>query len=191
MSEPPAPTGPGTASGRMAVLAGLGEAHEQFGRLTVTVSAQVWVTAAQAARDDLGLAFFDFLSAAEEPNGDIAVVAHLAAASGRPDVLLRCVLPGAEPAVDTLTGLYRGAGWHERETAEMFGVSFRGHPDPRPLLLRASFGGHPLRKSFPLASRGVKAWPGAFDPAPVRRPPVPPGRPQEEPAAGSWPEPSG
>ena len=48
----------------------------------------------------------------------------------------------------TATGIYRGAAWHERETHEMFGVIFDGHPGLAPLLLPDGFEGHPLRKDF-------------------------------------------
>ncbi|HZP51562.1 NADH-quinone oxidoreductase subunit C, partial [Actinocrinis sp.] len=85
---------------------------------------------------------------------------------------------------------YRGANWHERETFEMFGVVFTGHPDLKPLLLPDGFEGHPLRKEFILASRVVKAWPGAKEPgesehdrgkaSPGRRRMLPPGVPGEE-----------
>ena len=54
--------------------------------------------------------------------------------------------------------------WHERETFEMFGLDFAGHPNLVPLLLPDGFEGHPLRKDFVLAARAAKAWPGAKEP---------------------------
>ena len=67
------------------------------------------------------------------------------------------------------TGLWIGAAWHERETHEMFGIVFDGFDDKtgrglRPLLLPDGFEGSPLRKSFVLASRASKPWPGAKEP---------------------------
>ena len=56
--------------------------------------------------------------------------------------------------------VYAGANWHERETHEMFGIVFEGHPDLRNLYLPGEFEGYPLRKDFPLLSRMVKPWPG-------------------------------
>jgi NADH-quinone oxidoreductase subunit C len=75
-------------------------------------------------------------------------------------VTLKADLDDAEPAVDTVTDLFRGADWHEREAWEMFGFTFLGHPGLRHLYLPGEFEGHPLRKDFPLLSREVKPWPG-------------------------------
>ncbi|MCX5860656.1 MAG: NADH-quinone oxidoreductase subunit C [Desulfomonile sp.] len=54
------------------------------------------------------------------------------------------------PAVDSVTTIWPTADWHERETAEMFGIKFNNHPDPRNLLLPDTWTVHPLRKDFPL-----------------------------------------
>lgn len=62
---------------------------------------------------------------------------------------------------------YAGANWHERETHEMFGIGFDGHPDLRNLYLPGEFEGFPLRKDFPLLARMVKPWPGIVDVEPM------------------------
>lgn len=67
----------------------------------------------------------------------------------------------------TWLGSYAGANWHERETHEMFGIGFDGHPDLRNLYLPGEFEGYPLRKDFPLLSRMVKPWPGIVDVEPM------------------------
>ncbi|MHB8463601.1 MAG: NADH-quinone oxidoreductase subunit C [Acidimicrobiales bacterium] len=64
------------------------------------------------------------------------------------------------PRAESWVPLFRGADWHERETWEMYGVEFDGHPGLRHLYLPGEFEGHPLRKDFPLLSREVKPWPG-------------------------------
>lgn len=69
--------------------------------------------------------------------------------------------------VPTWIGSYAGANWHERETHEMFGIGFDGHPDLRNIYLPGEFEGHPLRKDFPLLSRMVKPWPGIVDVEPM------------------------
>jgi hypothetical protein len=102
-----------------------------------------------------------------------------------------------EGAIASVTDLYPGADWHERETHEMFGVDFPGHPDLKPLLLAPEFEGHPLRKDFVLASRVVKPWPGAKEPgegrgtARKRAPKRPPGVPEDwiQPETDAEPEP--
>jgi len=53
-------------------------------------------------------------------------------------------------SVDSVTDVWTTANWHERETAEMYGITFNGHPDPRKLLLPDYWNVHPLRKDFPL-----------------------------------------
>ena len=75
-----------------------------------------------------------------------------------------------KPRLATATGVYRGAAWHERETHEMFGVVFDGHPGLGPLLLPDGFDGVPLRKDFVLAARRAKEWPGAKEPGERRAP---------------------
>ncbi|MBY8883751.1 NADH-quinone oxidoreductase subunit C [Streptomyces sp. PTM05] len=162
-------------------------AEEAYGLLTVDVPAASWITALQAARDTLGCTYFDWLSAVDEPGTGFRICAHLAAlpASGTPlrRLVLRTTVPHEAPELPTATGVYAGAGWHERETYEMFGVAFTGHPHLVPLLLPEGFEGHPLRKDFVLAARVAKAWPGAKEPGesdhggPKRRQMLPPGVP--------------
>ena len=55
-----------------------------------------------------------------------------------------------QESVPSLTGIFKSADWAEREVADMFGIPFDGHPDPRRLLMWEDFPGHPLRKDFPL-----------------------------------------
>lgn len=136
----------------------------EHGTLTVDVDPADWAAAAGHARDAAGCDYFDWLSAVDELDDGIAVVLHVYSLRGRHHLLLRTRLGRDTPSLSSLTGVYRGANWHERETAEMFGVTFDGHPNPLPLLLPDGFEGHPLRKDFVLASRVAKQWPGEVDP---------------------------
>jgi NADH-quinone oxidoreductase subunit C len=80
---------------------------------------------------------------------------------------LKADLDDADPRIDSLVPLYRGADWHEREAWEMYGFTFDGHPGLRHLYLPTEFEGHPLRKDFPLLARLVKPWPGLVDVEPM------------------------
>lgn len=82
-------------------------------------------------------------------------------------VIVKADIPDDDLVVDTITGVYAGASWHERETREMYGIDFAGHPDPRNIYLPTDFKGFPLRKDFPLLARRVKPWPGIVDVEPM------------------------
>ncbi len=135
-----------------------------------------WVSAVSAAKDE-GWDHFDWLTAVDRMYADPAgfdLVVHLLKVSGEPGPghvvgrLLRTrVADGA--LAPSLTGVFAGAAWYERETFEMFGVTFDGYHDRvggvlRPLLLPEGFEGNPLRKSFQLTARASKPWPGAKEP---------------------------
>jgi NADH-quinone oxidoreductase subunit C len=93
------------------------------------------------------------------------VVYHLTSFNKRHRFVLKVMLPrwkdnkeGQLPEVPTVTGIWRAADWHERETYDLCGVMFTGHPDPRRILLSEDWEGHPLRKDyvFPLEYHGIR-----------------------------------
>jgi len=169
-------------------------AQVSFGQLTVDVPAPQWHDAALAVRDanELDCGFFDWLSAYDAGDHGLAVVAHLWSVTQRHHLRLRTHVPRDGGSLPSLSDVWSGANWHERETFEMFGVVFDGHPNLVPLLLPDGFEGHPLRKDFVLASRVAKAWPGAKEPgesdqdlhaersSPGRRRMLPPGVPSPD-----------
>jgi NADH-quinone oxidoreductase subunit C len=139
------------------------------------VPLEEWTTSLTAARAE-GFDFFDWLTAVDQMDAEESpgfdLVCHLMDSStGRgalARVLLRTRVPDGKPA-PSATGVWVGAAWHERETHEMFGIDFDGFEDGtglglRPLLLPEGFEGTPLRKSFVLAARASKPWPGAKEP---------------------------
>ena len=162
-------------------------------RLTVDLPVEAWAVAVRTARDELGYDYFDWLSAVDELPAGFTIVAHLWSVAGRTGVLLRTPVPREAPTVPSIVDTYPGAAWPERETHEMFGIDFAGHPGGlRPLLLPPEFEGYPLRKEFVLASRVAKPWPGAKEPGEsdsgaARRAPM---RPPGVPAPGEWGPPS-
>ncbi|MCA1840650.1 MAG: NADH-quinone oxidoreductase subunit C [Actinomycetota bacterium] len=113
---------------------------------------------------DLSCDYLTFLSAIDwqEEGFEIVVMVHSSVFGV--SVGIKCPLPAENPHVPTVTEVYGGAHWHERECYEMFGIVFDGHPNLRNLYLPDDFEGHPLLKSFKLASRVYKPWPGAKDP---------------------------
>ncbi|MDX6217216.1 MAG: NADH-quinone oxidoreductase subunit [Frankiales bacterium] len=121
-----------------------------------------WIADVTAARD-AGAVFFDFLTAVDLEGDGFEVVCRLWDPTARTEHLLRTRCTRTDARVPTLTGVFAGAAWHERAVADLFGIGFDGH-DTAPLLLPASFEGHPLRKEFVLASREARQWPGAKDP---------------------------
>ena len=86
------------------------------------------------------------------PGRRFAVVYHLLSISLNQRLRLRvyCV-DDTEPMVDSVTGVWAGTDWFEREAFDMFGILFKGHPDLRRLLTDYGFIGHPFRKDFPLS----------------------------------------
>ena len=89
----------------------------------------------------------------------IEVVYFLRSLERRADIRIKVELQAAEElAVDSVWGIWHGADWLEREVYDMFGITFRGHPDLRRILMWETYAeGYPLRKSFPLRGRFSRA----------------------------------
>lgn len=153
-----------------------GRAEIQFDTVKVRIPVEKWVEAHETARDVLDLVFFSWLSAIEWANdvasGDplseeveerIEVMSALSDLTEGNIVIFSTDIPTESPSIPSLIEVYAGANWHERESHEMFGIDFVGHPNLIHLYLPDSFVGNPLRKSYPLLSREVKPWPGTVD----------------------------
>jgi len=89
----------------------------------------------------------------EEPRFE--VVYHLHSPERNERLRLKCRLAGANPEIDSVTPVWRGAGWYERETFDLFGISFRSHPDLRRIMLPDDWEGYPLRKDYPVTGNRV------------------------------------
>ena len=90
----------------------------------------------------------------EEPRFEVNY--HLFSTTKHHRVRLKVLLNEGDAHVPTVTGVWRTANWHERETFDLFGVAFDGHPDLRRILLPDDWQGHALRKDFPL--RGYEPY---------------------------------
>jgi len=107
-----------------------------------------WLDAARFAKDTLGCAFFSFLTAIDWKEQGLEIVAWVDNLDARVSVELRTKLGPGVTSCASLTPVYRGANWMEREGFDMFGVRFEGHPDLRRILLADDWEGHPLLKSY-------------------------------------------
>ena len=83
------------------------------------------------------------------------VVYHLHSPERNERLRLKCRLAGTNPEIDSVTPVWRGAGWYERETFDLFGVRFRNHPDLRRIMLPEDWDGYPLRKDYPVTGNRV------------------------------------
>lgn len=144
------------AAMRSAFGAAVGAARESAGQLAVSVEPGRAREILAWLRDDPGQRY-DYLcdvTAVEyrDPELPLEVVYQLRSLSRGADLRVKIPLdPIAALEVATVTDLWAGADWLEREVFDLFGVRFRGHPDLRRILMWQSYDeGHPLRKSFPL-----------------------------------------
>lgn len=143
---------------------------DEFETLTVVVTTDAWVQAHQICKEESRLAFgmFDCLFGVDAQDDGFDVVSVLYSVELGRRLLLRTRADGGRenPTVPTVTHLFRGADFHERETWDMFGIEFEGHGSLAPrILCDEHFEGWPLRKDFHLATREAKPWPGVKEPA--------------------------
>lgn len=80
----------------------------------------------------------------------LELVYHLYSTAHGHKMVVKVRLPVDDAIVPSVTSVWRAADWHEREAAELFGITFEGHPRLEPLLLWEGFEGYPMRKSYPL-----------------------------------------
>ena len=124
-----------------------------YGELTLTVKATDIVDVMTFLRNDVQCQFVSFIDAAgvdyPQRRKRFDVVYHLL--SPRQNLRIRVkVSTDEDTPVPSITSVYPGADWFEREAYDMYGILFSGHPDLRRLLTDYGFEGHPLRKDFPL-----------------------------------------
>ena len=141
----------------------VGEVVDAHGHAVLTISPGRYREIAQVLRDDPEYAcdYFDFLTAVDYPERDeFEVVTHLWSTTLGHHVRLKVRVPREAARCPTISDIYPGANWAEREAWELFGIEFEGHPHLVKLVLPEPFEGYPLRKDFVLMSREAKPWPG-------------------------------
>ena len=130
------------------------ESNEFRGDLTVVVRPEDIVRVCLFLRDDQDLAFDLLVDLCGvdmyRPEGRFEVVYNLYSLKNKAYLRLKVRLDAADPVVDTVCPVWSGANWHERETFDMFGIIFKGHPDLRRMYMPEEYEYYPLRKDYPL-----------------------------------------
>jgi NADH-quinone oxidoreductase subunit C len=135
------------------------DVKDALGEVTVTVPRDAIVEACSFLRTGHGFDLLADLCGAdrgpeEEPRFEVNY--HLFATGHHLRLRLKVLLSEDDPKVGSVTGIWKTADWHERETYDLFGVVFENHPDLRRILLPSDFDGHALRKDYPL--RGYEPY---------------------------------
>ena len=143
-------------------LPGAVTGHEvKYGELTITGKASEIVRIATYLRDDPACQFVSIIdvSAVDWPSREqrFDVVYHLLSPRLNQRIRVKVMTDEVTP-VPSIIGVYHGADWFERETYDLYGVLFTGHPDMRRILTDYGFQGHPLRKDFPLTGFVEVRW---------------------------------
>jgi NADH-quinone oxidoreductase subunit C len=116
--------------------------------LVVAVPPDRWLDLARTARTTLGCGYFNFCTAVDWKDEGLEVVARVENLDAGFAVTMKTRLGPGVTTCPSLTSLWRGAGWMEREGYDMFGIRYEGHPDLRRILLPQDWEGHPLLKSY-------------------------------------------
>ena len=131
------------------------ETHAFRGDETAVIKKEALAPAAAWLRDELGFDMLMDLTAADYLPRDprFELVCHLYSTGHNYRLRLKCPVYAGDASVASLTAVWPGANWFEREVWDMFGIKFEGHPDLRRILMYDGFEGHPLRKDYPLKKR--------------------------------------
>ena len=135
------------------------EVKDALGEVTVTVPRESIVQACTYLKAELGFALLaDLCGGDRGPEEDprFEVNYHLFSTTHHQRMRLKVLLSEDDPSVKSVTGIWKTAEWHERETYDLVGVIFKDHPDLRRILLPSDFDGHALRKDYPL--RGYEPY---------------------------------
>jgi NADH-quinone oxidoreductase subunit C len=138
---------------------GVVDVIDALGEKTLIIDRAAIHSACETMRDEHGFDMLaDLCGADRGPEEDprFEVNYHLFSTTHYGRLRLKVFVPEDDAVVDTVTDLWKTANWHERETYDLVGVKFAGHPDLRRILLPSDFDGHALRKDYPL--RGYEPY---------------------------------
>jgi len=130
------------------------EVREFRGEVTVVVPREHLRRAAEflCGEPELGFTHLSDLSSIDrypvEPRFEVNY--HLMSISRKERLRLKVRVGGSDPVVETVTPVWPGANWPEREVFDLFGIRFEGHPDLRRIVLPVDWEGYPLRKDYPV-----------------------------------------
>ncbi|MDE3112422.1 MAG: NADH-quinone oxidoreductase subunit C [Chloroflexota bacterium] len=132
------------------LLAGRARASSLHDMVVVDVERDRLLDVARALRDDpvTKCDLYSINAGVDMGNGELRSVTFVRGTTTHVFAMLRTPCTELDPHVPSLTAVWTGANWAERETYDMFGIVFDGHPDLRRVFLEETFPGHPLRKSF-------------------------------------------
>jgi len=116
--------------------------------MVVTVAPARWEELGRFAKETVGCRFFNFLTAVDWKEQGLEVVARVDNLDDNVALMLKTKLGPGVTTCPSLTPVYQGANWMERECFDMFGIHFDNHPDLRRILLEDTWEGHPLLKSY-------------------------------------------
>jgi len=144
------------------------------GETTVTIARDQIVAACQLLKNDCGFNMLTDLSGVDnygqDPRYEVSYLLY--SLSSRCHLRLKVLLPEDDLILDSVTSVWQGANWHEREAFDMFGIRFRNHPNLKRILMWEGYPYHPLRKDFPLAGIPADLPETAVDADSVRRSPM-------------------
>lgn len=132
------------------LVAGRGQISTLHDMIVIDIPREHLVDVARTLRDDpvTRCDLYSVNAGVDLGNGELRSVTFIRGTETRVYVMLRTPCTELDPHMPSLVGVWEGANWAERETYDMFGMIFDGHPDLRRVFLEESFPGHPLRKSF-------------------------------------------
>ncbi|MCC6292022.1 MAG: NADH-quinone oxidoreductase subunit C [Bryobacterales bacterium] len=128
------------------------EATVHLGEVTLMIDPEQITAVCRKLRDEFAAERLSGITGLDwypmEPRFEVVYLIH--SIRNRYRLKLKCRLPGESPEIESIYEVWRAADWYEREVFDLFGVTFRNHPNLKRILMPEDWQGHPLRKDFPV-----------------------------------------